>query len=211
MATFGMNIHGDGLLQPHLQKIAAIKHYHHGIRSSGFFSDVIFHSWYYASIDYSIYTKRDNIDRRSNLSLEEFQRDYGIPNKPVIITDVVTKWPAINKWTIEYLLSKYGNVTFRAENVDLTLENYFQYASNATEESPLYLFDKSFGETCPELLNDFEVPCYFNEDFFRLLGKERPDYRWIIIGPQRSGSTFHKDPVKAEKNFVGNNYIQILC
>ncbi|CAG8793341.1 12830_t:CDS:2, partial [Acaulospora morrowiae] len=37
-------------------------------------------------------------------------------------------------------------------------------------------------------------PDYFTEDFFNVFCKDRPDYRWIIIGPSRSGSTFHKDP-----------------
>ncbi|KDN36737.1 Clavaminate synthase-like protein [Tilletiaria anomala UBC 951] len=31
-------------------------------------------------------------------------------------------------------------------------------------------------------------------DLFRLFGDKRPDYRWIIAGPRRSGSGWHKDP-----------------
>jgi len=31
-------------------------------------------------------------------------------------------------------------------------------------------------------------------DLFELMGEQRPDFRWVIIGPARSGSTFHKDP-----------------
>jgi oxalate decarboxylase/phosphoglucose isomerase-like protein (cupin superfamily) len=41
---------------------------------------------------------------------------------------------------------------------------------------------------------DYEVPEYFREDLFSVLGKERPDYRWVIIGPAGSGSSFHVDP-----------------
>ncbi|RYO87754.1 hypothetical protein DL764_008829 [Monosporascus ibericus] len=37
-------------------------------------------------------------------------------------------------------------------------------------------------------------PECFGPDLFELLGQERPAHRWLIIGPQRSGSTFHKDP-----------------
>lgn len=47
-------------------------------------------------------------------------------------------------------------------------------------------------QNCPEMADDFEVPEYFREDYFAILGDERPDYRWLIIGPARSGSTFHK-------------------
>jgi len=62
------------------------------------------------------------------------------------------------------------------------------------EENPLYLFDKAFVKKIPSLTNDYTVPIYFNEDLFSLLGDARPDYRWLIIGPPRSGSTFHIDP-----------------
>lgn len=34
----------------------------------------------------------------------------------------------------------------------------------------------------------------FKEDFFELLNEDRPDHRWLIIGPTRSGSSFHIDP-----------------
>lgn len=37
----------------------------------------------------------ENVDRRSNLSLEEFITQYGTPNIPVIITDIVPKYAHI--------------------------------------------------------------------------------------------------------------------
>lgn len=40
-----------------------------------------------------------------------------------------------------------------------------------------------------------QVPEQFPEDLFSVLGESaRPDYRWLIMGPERSGSSFHKDP-----------------
>ena len=32
------------------------------------------------------------------------------------------------------------------------------------EERPLYLFDKHFGDKCPELLSDYTIPPYFADD-----------------------------------------------
>jgi len=61
-------------------------------------------------------------------------------------------------------------------------------------EAPLYLFDPQFAEKAPELLKDYQVPEYWNEDLFSVLGNSRPDYRWLIIGPAGSGSSFHQDP-----------------
>jgi hypothetical protein len=81
------------------------------------------------------------------------------------------------------------------ESVDLTLNEYAVYLkSGCREEAPLYLFDKKFTETCSGLRDEFATPSYFDEDLFQILGRKRPDHRWIIIGPTRSGSTFHIDP-----------------
>jgi hypothetical protein len=39
-----------------------------------------------------------------------------------------------------------------------------------------------------------------------VLGEERrPDYKWLIVGPPRSGSSFHVDP---NANFAWNATIQ---
>jgi hypothetical protein len=57
----------------------------------GFFSDALFYRWYLSNIDVNVWSEVDNIDRRSNLSVEDFIKEYGEPNKPVIITDVVPK------------------------------------------------------------------------------------------------------------------------
>jgi len=40
-----------------------------------------------------------------------------------------------------------------------------------------------------------QVPKYFSTDYFSLLeDNPRPSFRWILIGPYKSGSSFHKDP-----------------
>ena len=41
---------------------------------------------------------------------------------------------------------------------------------------------------------DYVVPPFFDQDLFKVLGDKRPDFQWLIVGPKRSGSTFHIDP-----------------
>lgn len=160
-----------------------------------FYSDYLFQSWLCASLEIKPdWLSTDNIDRRSNLSVEDFIKEYEEPNKPVLLLGVLDSWPAISNWDREYLLKHAGEVDFAAGPIHLKLNDYYQYADAVEEERPLYIFDSKFGEKAPQLAADYEVPVYFREDLFSILGEERPDYRWLIAGPARSGSSFHIDP-----------------
>jgi hypothetical protein len=59
----------------------------------------------------------------------------------------------------------------------------------------LFLLLLQFGEVAPGLLKDYNVPHLFQEDFFDVLERDqRPPFRWLIIGPERSGASWHVDP-----------------
>jgi hypothetical protein len=165
------------------------------LRLRNFYSDYLFQAWYCASVCVADeWVCRQNIDRREGLSRERFVDEYELPNRPVIITDVVREWPAFTKWTDEYLLETCGSYRFAAAAARMSMSQYLQYAQQTREERPLYLFDHQFGEEVPQLAADYSVPTYFSEDLFSVLGDDRPNYRWLIVGPARSGSSFHIDP-----------------
>ncbi|KAB8220533.1 hypothetical protein BDV33DRAFT_93614 [Aspergillus novoparasiticus] len=143
---------------------------------------------------------RNQIARLPNLSPEEFHEKWS--DTPFILTEPVKEWPAYQNWTVESLLSKYADTVFRAEAVDWPFKTYVEYMKNNSDESPLYLFDRAFvtkmdlkvGQPDQEPDATYWPPPCFGEDFFSVLGNDRPDRQWLIIGPERSGSTFHKDP-----------------
>lgn len=166
------------------------------IKGRNIYSDFLFQPWLCSSMDIAEeWLTFENVDVVGpEFSPDEFIEKYEWKNIPVLIRGGVENWSAIKKWTCEYLIDKYGGTTFTAEAIDTTLENYIHYAKAVREETPFYLFDKNFCEKCPDMSKDFEVPKYFNQDLFSLLGDSRPDHRWLIIGPVKSGSSFHKDP-----------------
>lgn len=78
----------------------------------------------------------DNIKRRSNLSVEEFIRDFETPGVPVVITDVVPKWAAFEEWKIPRLRERYGDTKFRVSaTVDMKLVDFLDYCERSTMDN----------------------------------------------------------------------------
>ncbi|KAK9156943.1 hypothetical protein Scep_003517 [Stephania cephalantha] len=161
-----------------------------------FYSDYLFQSWLCANLEMKFeWLERDSIERRRGISVEEFVLDFEELNRPVLLEGCLERWGALDKWKDrDYLIRECGDVGFSVGPVEMKLGDYFGYSDSVKEERPLYLFDPKFVEKVPVLGSDYEVPEYFREDLFSLLGSERPDYRWVIIGPAGSGSSFHIDP-----------------
>lgn len=171
---------------------------------SQLFSDSLYRPFNCAHISLDPYVSkipaRNQIARLPDLSPEEFQANW--TDRPFILTEPVKAWPAYNNWTVGSLLARYGKTKFRAEAVNWAMRTYGDYMADNSDESPLYLFDRSFvskmglsvgsPETTPDA--SYWPPTCFAEDFFSVLGDDRPDHQWLIIGPERSGSKFHKDP-----------------
>lgn len=126
------------------------------------------------------------------LSAEDFYSK--LHDKPFILTSEDMRWP---KWNLQELGRRFPDVKFRQEAVSWSLALYLKYLRHNQDESPLYLFDCA-SDAMKTLKKEYEAPEIFQTDLFKVFeGREatcRPDFAWIIIGPQRSGSTFHKDP-----------------
>jgi hypothetical protein len=171
----------------------------------GFQMTKLYPKFYRANIDLkAFWLNKCTIDKRENLTLEEFINEYESKNKPVIIRGLLDSWPAKDEWTRRNLCLCFGNRLIKTNGTDsqgrafrMTFEKYFEYCRTTHDDKPIYLFDNKIfdAERIPELAKHYQVPKFFQEDLFELMNlKDRPDFKWMLVGPPRSGSPFHQDP-----------------
>jgi hypothetical protein len=141
------------------------------------------------------------IDRRGPMSRSEFVELYEKPNRPVLITGVMDKWPAMTRWRLSTLVGNHPEMLLKTNSRStngkrfrMRLRDFISYCDRWNGEKPLYIFDKKVIQNI-DLSGDYTVPDLFSEDLFELMEEDdRPDYKWILIGPNGSGSPFHTDP-----------------
>jgi ribosomal protein L16 Arg81 hydroxylase len=132
----------------------------------------------------------------STISREEFQRDYYIPQKPVVLRGLWKKYPAYEKWTMDFFRNTMGDIEVglfgnRKEDISKTLQEpnavmRFDEYLNLIEHQPtdLRLFLFPVFKHKPELLKDFDYPDIAS--------------RWIrmplmFFGPAKSVVRMHQD------------------
>jgi hypothetical protein len=160
------------------------------------FSDVLFRPFQCAQIDYEsiieVAQKGPTVIPsflERDVTLSKFEKElHKSPFKIKLSTPSAS-------WSLDDLIHSYADTVFRQEYMDWQLSMYNDYMNSNTDESPLYLFD-CHSEAMKELQYTVPLDDIFGHrrDYFELFKASRPDHRWLIIGPKRSGSTFHKDP-----------------
>jgi histone arginine demethylase JMJD6 len=164
------------------------------------------------------------LDART-LTTDTFRREYDAQNIPCIIHNIPlgydnaeqqpSAWAARHAWTFETFhqvaaatqqrrqalrecLFKCGEDD-HGKAIKVKLKYFLRYMQENRDDSPLYIFDSNFdgrGKFSRKLLQEYSVPSYFRNDLFEYISaSRRPPYRWILIGPQRSGSCVHIDPL----------------
>lgn len=143
------------------------------------------------------------------VSPKEFHRSVEGPGIPAVIKGIPERegWPACRRWADLDALEADPDLRDRmfkvgedddGKSVKLKLKHFLRYLRANRDDSPLYVFDSAFDEDrgARRLLEDYSVPKYFDEDLFDLVGENRrPPYRWFLVGPERSGTTIHIDPL----------------
>ena len=147
-----------------------------------------------------------NVDRvnASDITVEEFMEKYEKPGVPVILLGWTENWDALSWWNFADLINKYGKWKLKVGEDDegyplkLRLKHFIEYMLYNKDDSPLYLFQSSIEsrKKIKDLVKDYSVPKFFQDDYFKILGSNtRPPFRWFLMGPRRSGTTMHWDPL----------------
>lgn len=186
-------------------------HLHTPMHVEGVFSSALSRGWACVAYDLDLslpkFYELNNVPHidAADTSYVSFLANYEAKNIPVVISNAISGWGALSKWTDEYLSQVCGEKLFRAtsamasHSAAFTMEQYLHYSKRSKDEVPLYLFERDFASH-EGLSADFNVPSFFDStlhpgtDLFRVFGKSRPDHRWLIVGPKKSGSIFHIDP-----------------
>jgi histone arginine demethylase JMJD6 len=149
------------------------------------------------------------------LSTDDFHNNYEGKMIPSVIRNIplgwdggkqTEPWRAVQTWSFESLRtnSELHSRSFKCGEDDdgykikVKLKHFLRYLESNKDDSPLYIFCSTFDEDKQAkcILSDYTVPSYFSDDLFRLTSEaRRPPYRWWLIGPERSGTCVHIDPL----------------
>jgi histone arginine demethylase JMJD6 len=123
---------------------------------------------------------------------------------PCKIEGVTDDWNVPDYWTWEAIAQNYGEAKMKiaesdsGKKVRVSMKEFIHYVVTQRDDNPLYLFESEFAQpdTTQCMLERYKTPKYFRQDYFAdLTGKRRPPFRWFLIGPKRSGSSLHIDPL----------------
>lgn len=116
------------------------------------------------------------VERRRDLSPAEFRRAYFLPGKPVVLEGIAAEWPAVKKWSFEYLLQRCGQ-----DRIDvLNGHNWKVQASPGADAVDA----SERGMKMAELLNGARGGSGWYGSFLELLDKYadmRADIDWTLV------------------------------
>ena len=78
----------------------------------------------------------DQIDRRAGLSRDQFEREYLHPLRPVILTDAISHWGALGRWSPQFFKKEYGALEVEVDGETMTLGDLIDRVEASTDDNP---------------------------------------------------------------------------
>jgi len=114
------------------------------VPSSGvLYSDALFWPWHCGTASLPPeWTSFQNITRVSaeTLSLADFESTYEAAGVPVILTGLISRWPAFERWGLEALRTRLGETPFHVGGHEMTLGAFLDYAQDTVDEQVVLIF-----------------------------------------------------------------------
>ncbi len=138
------------------------------------------------------------IDTVDTISKEDFVNNYLNPRKPLIIRKQTADWPALEKWTFDYLKETVGDVTvplydsskadpskrINASAAEMKFGDYIDLIQKEPTDLRIFLFDPI--KYAPKLLEDYRSPA-------NLMGGFLDKYPNMFFGGKGSVTFLHFD------------------
>ncbi len=159
--------------------------------------------------------KLSQIDRVDNITKEDFVKNYLVPYKPLVIKKATASWPALHKWTFEYLKEVVGDKVvplynsskadpskpINASATEMKFGNYIDLIQTKPTDLRIFLFDPI--KEAPKLLEDYRSPT-------DLMGGFLDNYPNMFFGGAGSVTFLHYDIDLAHifhTHFIGRKHV----
>lgn len=158
------------------------------------------------------------IDIVEDISKEDFYNNYLKPRKPVVLKNMAKKWPAFQKWTMEYMKETVGDVEvplydsskadpaapINSSAMKMKFADYIDLIQRQPTDLRIFLFDPI--KSAPKLLEDYIAP----KD---LMGGFLDKYPAMFFGGEGSETFLHFDidmPHIFHTHFNGRKHVLLF-
>jgi hypothetical protein len=132
------------------------------------------------------------IDRKPNLSAEDFRKEYLLKNRPVILEGLAKEWDCVKNWSLEFLKEQHGDdkiILVNQEDIENTHEELTlaELIDGINDGLARYYRFYPLIQRHPERLLDFD---------YKLMQKYRHkdkifDAFQVFVGPDKSYTPLH--------------------
>lgn len=144
------------------------------------------------------------VPRVDKIEPERFFTDFYAANRPVVLTGIVDHWPALEKWTLDYLEATVGNAVVELQGARDSASDYELAKDRHRGTAPLRDVIEAIREV--EASNDFYLTAYndnANKQALAILWDDlgpvsiltqqsaRDGFFWL--GPKGTRTPFHHD------------------
>jgi len=138
------------------------------------------------------------IEKVTNLSPSDFKENFLKPLKPAVFTDLMDKWPAKGKWSLEFFKNEYGDLMvpvysstkskngkgYMQPDQKIPFREYLESIEKGQTNYRMFLFNLM--SNLPDLKDDIIVPTQLMDGFIK-------SFAYMFFGSKGSKVKLHYD------------------